>query len=105
MNNTENSPSDHDYQDDPRIAKLGRGEAEITRESITAVEKWVDTQPIQKLREIIIANNWVLGYHNDEDKLPDAELREFMKSLLYEDKIFVGIALFNNGIPFEIEEY
>lgn len=98
-------PANLDVEDDPKVKKLIQGKAEFVGESLEAAEKWIDEQPIVRLRQIIEEDKWVMGPTGDEDELSEAELRSYMKSLLFESKSFVAIALAKNKIPFEIEEY
>jgi hypothetical protein len=94
-----------DVEDDPKVIKLIRGQADFVKESLEAAKLWIDTQPIEKLKQIIKEGNWIMGPTGEEDGFSDAELRNYMKDLLFEDKSFVAIALTKNKIPFEIEEY
>lgn len=88
-------------EDDPRVVKLIQGEAEFADGVIETATKWVEEQPIEKLREIVRNNNWVAPI-SDWENAPEDKLREYMADFLHEDEGSVAEALLKNGIPLKI---
>lgn len=80
---------------------------DISRKTKEAAEKWIDQQPIEVLKELLINDKWVICHKEDEAEIKsasDQEIRELMKDELYEDYVYVEEALQGIGIPLEYEK-
>lgn len=79
----------------------------ISRKTIESAKKWIDQQPIEVLKKILVNNEWVIGHGDDKTEIEsasDQKIRELMKNELYEDYAYVEEALKNVGIPVRYEK-
>ena len=65
---------------------------DLAESCITEAERWVDAQPVEKLRDLVLNHKWVMGHAGDElelKQMPEDELKQMMKDELAEDYAYV----------------